>query len=479
MGKSNREVTIRDVFRLVKDGDIRFIDLKFVDLLGALLHITLPVEMLDESLIIEGFGFDGSSVRGFAEIHDSDMVMKPDIQTMFIDPFMDDPTISFMCDIISPKEQQIYSRDTRSVAKRAMLYLEKSTMADRAYFGPELEFFIFDDVRYDQTTQHGFYYLDTDSAFWNSGRDEKPNLGYKPRRKGAYFATPPVDSHHNLRAKMINVLKSIGVEAEVHHHEVASGGQMELGMRFNTLLRIADHALLYKYVVKNVSQRYGKTATFMPKPLFEENGTGMHVHVSLWEGGTNLFYKEGTYADLSDEALYFIGGLLHHAPALCAFCNPTTNSYRRLVPGYEAPINLVFSQSNRSACVRIPMSASSHNSKRLEYRPPDPSANPYLAYSAILMAGIDGIRNKIAPPNPVDEDIYELVKHNPNHGIRSTPGSLPEAIEALKADHDFLMKGDVFSKDLIEKWIEYKEKEEIDFVRLRPHPAEFTLYYDV
>lgn len=471
-------VTTREVSRTIKDEDIVFVDLKFVDLPGVLQHITMPIEVFDEKMFIEGVGFDGSSIRGFQRIHESDMLIVPDRETMFVDPFMDDPTISFLCNIKDPQTHKIYSRDARAVAQRAERYIVTEGIADTAFFGPELEFFIFDDVRYDQKTNEGYYFLDSDEGSWNTGRMEKPNLGHKPRNKEGYFPVPPMDSYQNLRSKMVSVLRSVGVEAEAHHHEVASGGQSEIDIRFNTMVNMADQAAKYKYVIKNVAKRYNKTVTFMPKPLFQDNGSGMHVHTSLWKDGRNLFYLPGRYAELSDFAVHFIAGLLTHAPALCAFCAPTTNSYRRLVPGYEAPINLVYSQSNRSACVRIPMYSGSEKAKRIEFRTPDPSCNPYLAFAAVLMAGLDGVDNRIQPPAPIDEDIYELTQ-NGGPKIRNAPGSLDEAIHALEEDHEFLLKGGVFTEDLIHVWADYKKAREIDYVRLRPHPSEFALYYDV
>ncbi len=474
---NNRPVTIRDIYSTIKEQDIKFVDLKFADLLGSLQHITFPIEVLEEDMFIHGVPFDGSSIRGFQRIHESDMLIKPEPSSMFIDPFMDDPTISFLCNIKDPVSQKIYSRDTRAVAQRAELYLETSRLAEVAYIGPELEFFIFDDVRFDQNVNEGYYHLDSVEGAWNSGRNHEPNLGYRPRQKGGYFPAPPVDSYQNLRSKMVTVLRSVGVEAEVHHHEVASGGQSEIGITHNTMVLMGDRALKYKYVIKNVAWRYKKTVTFMPKPLFQDNGSGMHVHVSLWKENENLFYQAGNYADLSEMALYFIGGLLHHAPALCAFCAPTTNSYRRLVPGYEAPINLLFSQRNRSACVRIPMT-NSRKAKRVEFRTPDPSCNPYLAFASILMAGIDGIERRITPPPALDQDIYHLPEEQAKL-IRNTPGSLDEAIDALERDHEFLLKGDVFTEDLITIYIDYKRANEVDYMRLRPHPGEFALYYDV
>jgi glutamine synthetase len=375
--------------------------------------------------------------------------------------------------------QKIYTRDTRAVAERAERFLEANGIADQAFFGPELEFFIFDEIRYNQTVNEGFYFIDSTEGAWNTGREEGPNLGYKPRNKGGYFPSPPVDSFHNLRSKMVSVLMDVGVDVELHHHEVASGGQAEIGIRFNTMVTQGDQALKYKYVIKNVAKRFGKTVTFMPKPLFQDNGSGMHCHVSLWKDGKNLFYDSRGYAELSDTASHFIGGLLKHAPAVCAFCAPTTNSYRRLVPGFEAPINLVYSQRNRSACVRIPMYSGSEKAKRLEFRTPDSTANPYLAFSAILMAGVDGILNKTEPPPHIDEDIYELMHKEDAPEILSTPGSLDEAIDALEADHEFLLRDGVFTDDLIQTWIDYKREKEIDYIRLRPHPGEYSLYYDV
>jgi len=471
--------TARDVFTQIEAHGIQFLDLKFVDLFGMLQHLTLPVEVLEEDIFIKGVGFDGSSVRGFQRINESDMKLMPDAATVFRDPFFDDPTLSVFCDIINPDGWKPYSRDPRGVAHRAERVARSLGIAEQAFFGPELEFFVFDDVRYDQATQHGFYFVNAEGAFWNTGRNEERNLAHKAGQKLAYFAAAPVDAHQNLRSKMSTLLREVGVETELHHHEVAAAGQNEIGFRFAPLLYAADSAVKLKYIVKNVAHRYGKSATFMPKPLFEENGSGMHVHVSLWKQGKNLFYEADRYADLSPMAIHFIGGLLYHASAVCAFVAPTTNSYRRLVPGYEAPMNLVYSQRNRSACIRVPMFALSPAAKRIEFRTPDPSCNPYLAFGAILMAGLDGIRNGIEPPEPVDEDIYELAGTERGDAIRKTPGSLEEAIDALERDCDFLLFEDVFPKDLIETWINFKREQEIDFIRLRPHPGEFALYYSV
>jgi glutamine synthetase len=471
-------MAMREIDRIIKERGIEFIDLKFTDLPGTWQHFTLPVDGLDEDLFIDGVGFDGSSIRGFQRINESDMLIQPDPTTAFVDPFMDDPTLSFICNVKDPTSLKIYTRDPRSVAEKAERYLMSTRIADKAYFGPEAEFYIFDDIRFDQSQNQAFYFVDSVEGFWNSGRDESPNLGYKPRYKEGYFPVPPTDSYQNLRSKMVKVMRSVGVDAEVHHHEVASGGQTEIDVRFNGLVTVCDQLMKFKYVAKNVARRYNKTVTFMPKPIFMDNGSGMHVHVSLWNNDRNIFYQPGRYAELSEVAVWFIGGLLKHTPSLLAFCAPTTNSYRRLVPGYEAPINLIYSQRNRSASVRIPMYSQSEKSKRVEYRCPDPSANPYLALSAILMAGLDGIRRRLEPPDPVDEDVYEL-KGEAARRIESAPGSLEEAIDALEADHDYLLEGDVFTEDLIRVWIDYKRAREIDYIRLRPHPSEFALYYDV
>lgn len=477
MARASEKPTVRDVLRTIKEKDIRFVDLKFVDLFGRLHHLTLTVETFDEDLFIKGMNFDGSSVRGFQSIQQSDMLMKPDPSTMFIDPFMDDPTITFFCNILYPGKREVYSRDTRAVAQRAERYLQTSGIADVAYYGPELEFFIFDSVRFHQTSNESYHHIDNQSAFWQAGSSED-NLGYKPARKGGYFAAPPFDAYHNLRSKMVTVLQQVGIKAELHHHEVGSGGQSEIGIGFGSLVDMADNAIKYKYVIKNVARRFQQTVTFMPKPLFEEAGTGMHINTSLWKDGRNLFYEAGRYAELSQLAVYFIGGLLHHAPSLCALCNPTTNSYRRLVPGYEAPINLVYSQSNRSACVRIPTGTGNPKNKRIEFRSPDPSANPNLAFAAVLMAGLDGIQRRIEPPAPIDENIYAMKERLKAMNIGGTPGSLDEALQALKNDHNYLLQGGVFTEDLLEQWIHFKEEKEVDYIRLRPHPSEFALYFD-
>ena len=468
----------KELRKLSKERNIEFIDLKFTDIPGLWQHITIPVQDLDEGLFIDGIGFDGSSIRGFQPINESDMLIKPDPQSAFIDPFMCDPTLSMVCNVSDPLSHTPYSRDPRNVARKAERYLSACGVADQAFFGPEPEFYVFDDVRFDQNQHTGFYKIDSVEGFWNTGTDEGPNLGYKPRYKEGYFPVPPTDSLHNLRAKMSKVMRDVGIDVLLHHHEVATAGQCEIGVRVNTLVNTGDILMKYKYVVKNVALQHGKTVTFMPKPIFMDNGSGMHVHQSLWRGGRNLFYDSSGYGGLSKLALHYVGGLLHHAPSLLALTSPTTNSYRRLVPGYEAPINLVYSTRNRSACIRVPMYSQSEKAKRIEFRPPDCSCNPYLALAAMLMAGLDGIENEIEPPPPIETDIFELSAHERQH-MKSTPGSLTEALDCLEQDHDYLLKGDVFTEDLIVMWIDYKRKREQDQIRLRPHPYEFALYYDI
>jgi glutamine synthetase len=471
-------MNLRELVKYSKDKRLEFIDLKFTDIPGLWQHITIPIQQLDEDLVIHGIGFDGSSIRGFQPINESDMLIKSDTETAFIDPFMTDPTLSMICNVKDPLTQIPYSRDPRNVGQKAERYLSVCGIADQVFFGPEPEFYIFDDVRFEQTYNTGFYRVDSKEGFWNTARDEGPNLGYKPRYKEGYFPVPPTDSLHNLRAKMCKVMTEVGIPVILHHHEVATAGQCEIGVRINNLVDTGDMLMKYKYVVKNVALAHGKTVTFMPKPLFMDNGSGMHVHQSLWKNGRNLFYEPGGYGGISKLCRHYIGGLLHHAPSLLAFTSPTTNSYRRLVPGYEAPINLVYSQRNRSACVRIPMYSPSEKAKRIEFRCPDCSCNPYLALAAMLMAGLDGIENEIEPPPPIDEDIYELSHEEKKH-IKATPGSLSEVLDALEKEHSYLLKGDVFTEDLIQTWIEYKRKREDDLIRLRPHPYEFALYYDI
>jgi len=470
--------TPADVLALCKEKDVSIVDLKFIDLPGMWQHFSVPLSELDEKSMKEGFGFDGSSIRGFRVINESDMLLIPDPDTAVIDPFCKVPTLSLICNVVDPVTGEAYNRDPRQVAQKAEAYLKSTGIADMSYWGPEAEFFIFNDIRYDQNQHSGYYFVDSVEGIWNSGRDERPNLGYKPRYKEGYFPVPPTDSQQDIRSEMILTMMSLGIAVECQHHEVATAGQAEIDMRFAPLTRMADQLMMYKYVVKNVAFKHGMTATFMPKPIFMDNGTGMHVHQSLWKGDTPLFFDRNGYAMVSELCLYYIGGLLKHAPALCAFCSPTTNSYKRLVPGYEAPVNLVYSQRNRSAAVRIPMYSANPKVKRVEYRPPDPSCNPYLAFSAMLMAGLDGIKNKIHPGEPMDKDIFELEPAEAAK-IRSVPGSLAHALAALREDHAFLTEGGVFDEDLIDTWIEYKTQREVDPVRLRPHPYEFVLYYDV
>jgi glutamine synthetase len=474
-------MTPKDVLKLAKEKGASIVDLRFIDLPGTWQHFSISVGELSEALFTEGIGFDGSSIRGFQTINESDMLLFPDPTTATIDPFTEHPTLVLICDVKDPVTGANYTRDPRFVAKKAEEYVKKTGLADTVYIGPELEFFILDDVRFDQGYNYGFYYLDSEAAFWNSGREgtpEKPNLGHRPRYKQGYFPVPPDDHTQDIRSAMLLALESVGVKIEVHHHEVATGGQTEIDMRFDTLTRMADKVLWYKYCTKNVARKYGKTVTFMPKPIFQDNGSGMHTHQSLWKGEKNIFYEKGGYADLSQTCLYYIGGILKHAPALCALIAPTTNSYRRLVPGYEAPINLAYSQRNRSAAVRIPMYSKSEKAKRIEFRTPDPTCNPYLSFAACVMAGLDGVANKIDPGNPMDKDLYELPPEEAAE-IKQLPGSLNEVLDALEADHSFLLKGDVFTKDLVETWIEYKRKNEVDPIRLRPHPWEFALYFNI
>ena len=471
-------MTPKDVIALVKEKEAKVVDIRFTDLFGQQQHFSIPASVLDEDKFDDGLAFDGSSIRGFKAINESDMLLIPDPDTAYIDPFTDVVTLNIVCDIEDPMTREVYNRDPRQVAKKAEKYLASTGIADTAYFGPEAEFYIFNDVRYDQTAHSGYYYVDSDEGIWNSGRDEKPNLGYKIPYKRGYYPVPPNDSLQDLRTYMMLNLIEAGIEVEMQHHEVGTAGQSEIDLKFDTLLTMADKMQKYKYIIKNTAFQHGYTVTFMPKPLFQDNGSGMHVHQSLWKDGKPLFFDEKGYGQLSEMATYYIGGILKHAPALLAICAPTTNSYRRLVPGYEAPINLVYSARNRSACVRIPMVSKSPKAKRVEFRAPDPSANPYLCFAALLMAGLDGIENKIMPPAPVDKDLYEMEPEE-KKDIQQTPGTLEESLAALAADHEFLLKGDVFTKDMIETYIEYKLANESKQVALRPHPYEFFLYYDV
>lgn len=470
-------MTPKEVIEYAKKNNVQIIDIRFTDLFGTWQHFSTSTHELSEDLFTEGLGFDGSSIRGFQAINESDMLLLPDPQTAFLDPFTQVPTLVLMANIKDPITGESYSRDPRHIAQKAENYL-KSKIADLSYWGPECEFFVFDDVRYGSGAHYSHYSVDSAEGIWNSDRDEEPNLGYKIRHKEGYFPVPPTDSLQDLRSEMILTMEKIGIRTEVHHHEVATAGQCEIDMRYDTLVKMADNVMKYKYVVKNTAQKYGKSATFMPKPLFGDNGSGMHVHQSLWKGGKNLFFQKGGYADISQTAIHYIGGLIHHAPALLAIIAPTTNSYKRLVPGYEAPINLVYSKRNRSACIRIPMYSKSEKAKRLEFRTPDPSSNPYLAFSAMLMAGLDGIERKLTPPDPIEKDLYEISDRE-RKKIKQMPGSLEAALQALEKDHDFLLKGGVFTPDLVETWIKEKQKKEVDSVRLRPHPHEFFLYYDI
>jgi glutamine synthetase len=467
----------QDVLKLVKDNKCQFIDLKFIDLPGTWQHYTLPIKEL-EDLFEEGNGFDGSSIRGFRPIHESDMLLFPDPATAVVDPILSPSTLSLICDVRDPMDGKAYDHDPRYVAKKAEAYLKSTGIADTSFWGPELEFFIFNSIAFETTSHSSFYEIDSQEGIWNSGDNSEPNLGYRPRHKEGYFPCPPTDQMHDIRTEMTLKMVAAGIDIEKHHHEVATGGQVEFGMRFNTLLKQADSVMMYKYVAKNVAIQNGFTVTFMPKPLFQDNGSGMHVHQSLWKGDTNKFYDAKGYGGISQMCKYYIGGLIAHSPSLLALCAPTTNSYRRLVPGYEAPINLVYSQRNRSASIRIPLYSKSTKAKRIEYRCPDASCNPYLAFPAMLLAGLDGIKNKIDPGEPIDKDIYELEPEE-KAKIKSTPGSLGEVLEALKKDHDYLLAGDVFTEELLETWINYKKKNEMDAIALRPHPYEFHLYFDI
>jgi glutamine synthetase len=468
-----------DALKLGRDHDAAFVDLRFSDLPGLMQHFSMPFDQLGEDAFDEGIGFDGSSIRGFQEIQESDMILVPDPDTAVMDPFRQHPTLVLHTYVKDPLTGEFYSRDPRYISKKAEQYLKGTGIADTAYFGPEAEFYIFDSIRFDQNQHSAFYYIDAVEGVWNSGAEEGGrNLGYKPRYKEGYFPVPPMDHYQDLRSEMVVTLRELGIPVEVHHHEVGTAGQGEIDMGFDSLLSMADRLMLYKYVVKNVALRYGKTVTFMPKPIFQDNGSGMHVHQSLWRDDEPLFWDELGYAQLSDVARWYIGGILEHAPALLALCAPTTNSYKRLVPGYEAPVNLVYSQRNRSAAVRIPLYSKSPKSKRIEFRCPDPSCNPYLAFPALLMAGLDGIQNKIDPVDPVDKDLYDLPPEELAE-VPQVPGSLDGALDALEADHDFLLEGDVFTEDVIEHWIDYKRVHEVDEIRLRPHPWEFYLYYDI
>ena len=471
--------SVGDVLNLIRDNEVQIVDLRFADLPGLMQHFSIPAHELTEEGFDEGFGFDGSSIRGFQEIQESDMILVPDPGTAVLDPFRTHPTLILNCFVKDPVTGEPYTRDPRHVAAKAEKHLEGSGIAQLSYWGPEAEFYIFDSVRFDQNQHSSYYYVDAVEGAWNSGAEEGGrNLGYKPRYKEGYFPVPPTDHYQDLRSEMALALEAAGIPVEVQHHEVGTAGQAEIDIRFGTLLETADRLMLFKYIIKNTALKHGKTVTFMPKPIFQDNGSGMHTHQSLWTDGVPLFYDESGYAQLSDLGRWYIGGLLAHAPALTAFTNPTTNSYRRLVPGYEAPVNLVYSQRNRSAAARIPLYSRSPKAKRVEFRVPDPSCNPYLAFAAMLMAGLDGVRNKIEPAGPLDKDLYELPPEELSE-IPQVPGSLDDALAALEADHEFLLEGDVFTQDVIDTWLAYKREREVDAVRLRPHPWEFHLYYDI
>jgi len=469
--------TPKDVVDFMKKEDVKVVDLRFMDFPGLWQHFSVPAHEIDEDSFAEGLGFDGSSIRGWQAINESDMLVKPQAETAFLDPFFAHKTLVLICNICDPITGEDYSRDPRNIARKAEKYVQSQGLADTAFFGPEAEFFIFDDIRFESSRNGAFYFVDSVEGIWNSGRDEEPNLAYKPRHKEGYFPVPPMDKFQDLRTDMLLTLENLGIDVECQHHEVATAGQAEIDMRFKPLLQMADQLMWFKYVLKNVARLNNRAVTFMPKPLFEDNGTGMHTHLSIWKGGEPLFAGD-KYAGISQEALYAIGGILKHCKAVCAFTNPTTNSYKRLVPGFEAPVNLAYSSRNRSAAIRIPMYSPSPKAKRIEFRTPDPSCNGYLAFSAMLMAALDGIENKIDPGDPLDKDIYGLSPEELAE-IPSAPGSLDEAIEALKNDHEFLLKGDVFTQDAIDMWIEYKTENEINEIRLRPHPHEFFLYFDI
>jgi glutamine synthetase len=470
-------MTPKEVLAFAKENGAKMVDFKFMDFVGTWQHFTNPISELGESDFEAGYGFDGSSIRGWQPINASDMLIIPDPTTAMMDPFMAVPTLTMICNVVDPVTKEKYSRDPRYIAQKAEEYLKFTGIGDMAWFGPEAEFFIFDDIRFDTSVNYGFYYIDSVEGQWNTGRIENPNLGYKPRYKEGYFPVPPTDSQQDLRTEMVLAMQEVGLTVECQHHEVATAGQAEIDMKAAPLVKMADNLQWYKYVIKNVARRNCKTVTFMPKPLFGDNGSGMHIHMSIWKEGKPMFAGD-KYAGLSEMALWAAGGVLKHAAALCAITNPTTNSYKRLVPGYEAPVNLAYSSRNRSAGIRIPMYSASPKLKRLEVRFPDPSCNGYLAFSALLMAALDGIENRIDPGQPLDRDIYsmspeELAK------VPSTPGSLEASLKALEKDHEFLLKGDVFTEDVIETWIEYKTLNEVDAIRMRPHPQEFKLYFDI
>ncbi|MCC6545791.1 type I glutamate--ammonia ligase [Candidatus Sumerlaeota bacterium] len=470
-----------EVFKLIKEKNIKFVDFKFTDIPGVQQHFTCPIADVGEDIFESGHGFDGSSIRGFRQINESDMLLIPDPATAMVDPFCEIPTLSLVGNVEDPLTREKYNRDPRNIAINAENYLKSTGLGDICYIGPELEFFLFSEVRYESNPWGCSYSVDSGEAIWNSGKDERgdngrPNLGGKIRFKEGYFPLPPVDSLQNVRSEMCQVMEECGIHVETHHHEVATAGQCEIDMRFDSLLSMADKSLLYKYIIKNVAAKHNLSACFMPKPIFGDNGSGMHTHVSIWKGNKNLMAGNG-YAGLSDFALHFIGGLIKHANSILAFSNPTTNSYKRLVPGYEAPVNLAYSQRNRSAAIRIPMYSTNEKTKRVEFRCPDPLANPYLAFAAIMMAGLDGVQNKISPGKPLDKNIYDLPPDEAKL-VPKAAGSLDAALQALEDDHEYLLKGDVFTEDLVMNYIEWKRVNEVDAIRLRPHPHEFMMYYN-
>ncbi|MDX1962336.1 MAG: type I glutamate--ammonia ligase [Pirellulales bacterium] len=470
-------MTPREVLAYCREKEVRAVDLRFMDFPGLWQHFTIPVTKLVEDTFEEGLGFDGSSIRGWQAVNESDMLLVPQPDTAIIDPFATIPTLALICNIQDPLTREDYSRDPRNVSRKAVNYLRGTGIADTCYIGPEAEFFIFDNVRFDQNAHEAYYHLDSVEGEWNRGQGNAPNLGYKIRHKEGYFPVPPADQMMDLRNEMMQTMIDCGLDVEAQHHEVATGGQCEIDLKYQELVKMGDAMCLYKYIVKNVARRHQKTVTFMPKPIFGDNGSGMHTHVSLWKHGEPLF-AGGGYAGLSDTALFAMGGILRHAPAICALTNPTTNSYKRLVPGYEAPVNLAYSQRNRSAAIRIPMYSPNPKAKRIEFRCPDPSCNPYLAFAAILMAAIDGIQNKLHPGEPLDKDIYDLPPEELSN-VAKTPASLAESLAALEDDHEFLLRGDVFTPDVIKTWIRYKREREVEAIRIRPHPFEFCLYYDI
>jgi glutamine synthetase len=475
--KGSPRTSPAEVLDRARAAGVKVVDIRFVDLPGTWQHFSVPLSSFEEDAFSEGLGFDGSSIRGFQTINESDMLLLPDPDSATVDPVLQIPTLYLVCNVVDPITRESYTRDPRFIAQKAEAYLAETGIADVSYWGPEAEFYVFNSLRFDQNAFSGYYFIDSEEGVWNSGANSTPNLAYRPRYKEGYFPVPPTDKLQDLRSEIMLKMIDAGIDVEVQHHEVGTAGQAEIDLRFNSLTKMADQMMAYKYIVKNVARQHGYVATFMPKPLFQDNGSGMHVHQSLWKDGTNLFFDQNGYALLSESARWYIGGLLKHAPALLAFCAPTTNSYRRLVPGYEAPINLVYSKRNRSACVRIPVYSTSPKQKRIEFRSPDPAANPYLAFAALLMAGLDGIKNKIEPPEPLDKDIYEL-EGEEKERIANVPGSLNEALAALENDHEFLLEGDVFTSDVVETWLEYKLTREVEQVALRPHPWEFYLYHD-